>query len=486
MTFAESPAPAPPRWDAGAAAALGLSVVASVAFAVVAWQRAYFRGDDYVAFHGVVTKSLSNFLLTPVDVHFIPLHKLASWSIYRLAPLDFAPALGVMCAFHLLGVWMLYRTLALLGAGRLAAPLAALCGTNVYFGVLLVNWSAGIARFPYVLLSIAAVYHYVRFRESGSWGRIAVIGACVVGASAFFSKGLLIPGYLAAVELALLPGTSRRGFGRRLAGIATVAGVAVIYRLVGLPFISTPLRTPPIHWNDQLVSFELFATILHQGLFGLYPDRPFAAGNWLVVGLSVALVAVSVARDRYNVIVWLLALGVVVANLLVITLSPRMLLGPVIVLAERYYFDVMFLVVLFAAIAIRRTMGSAASGTPYPGRVATGTAWLVVVASSWVGWHTFLRVLSGPLYAGLPEVRAYANMLRTGLAEIRRTRADTLEFAQGGVPSAVLGMAGLHVGRLSEFLPIFDRDVRVGPHGRCSYVVRPDGMIIRPPADCVT
>src|SRR5678815_3390802 len=92
---------------------------------------------------------------------------------------------------------------------RLSAPLTALCAVNVYGGVLLLGWSAGIARLAYILLSIAAIYHYLRFRESGSWGRLATVVACVVAAAAFFSKGLLIPGYLGAVELVLVPETSR-------------------------------------------------------------------------------------------------------------------------------------------------------------------------------------------------------------------------------------------------------------------------------------
>ena len=167
--------------------ALTVSIAATLAFVLVARQRVSFYGDDYIGFHGVVTQSVRQFLLTPIDVHFIPLHKLATWLIYRIAPLNFDVALAVMCAFHLLGLWTLYRTLRLLGASWLSAPLTALCAVNVYGGVLLLGWSAGIARLAYILLSIAAIYHYLRFRESGSWGRLATVVACVVAAAAFFS-----------------------------------------------------------------------------------------------------------------------------------------------------------------------------------------------------------------------------------------------------------------------------------------------------------
>src|SRR5689334_7021536 len=106
-----------------AAVALMTSLAMTIAFALVARQRASFRGDDYLGFYGVVTQPLRAFLVTPIDVHFLPLHRLATWLIYRIAPLDFDVALGVMGIFHLLGVWMLYRVLTLLGGGRVAAPL---------------------------------------------------------------------------------------------------------------------------------------------------------------------------------------------------------------------------------------------------------------------------------------------------------------------------------------------------------------------------
>jgi hypothetical protein len=347
--------------------------------------------------------------------------------------------------------------------------------------MLLLTWSAGIARLPYILLSIAAVYHYLRFRLSGSWGRLAVVVACVVGAAAFFTKGLLIPGYLAAVELALLPETSRRELVRNVAAIAMVAVAAVAYRLVGLQYISSGFEAPPIRWSDQLIAMQTSAMILHQGVFGLYPNQPLTVANWLVVFVWLAILIWSVARDRFNAVVWLLALGTLGVNVLTITLSPRMVFGPLIAFVERYYFEMMFLVVLFLAILPRRQSGA----DPRSDRLAAMVAWCGVLLVAGASWHTFGALLKSPRYQNWSTARTYAENLRGELADIRRTQPGTLEFADGPLPQHVLGMAAMRVARLSNFLVVFDPAIRVSK-GTCRYVVRGDGTIVRPPDGCTT
>jgi hypothetical protein len=182
--------------------------------------------------------------------------------------------------------------------------------------------------------------------------------------------------------------------------------------------------------------------------------------NWLVVGLWVALLATTLVRDRFNAIVWLLALAVLAVNLLTITLSPRMIWGPIVVTVERYYFEMLFLVVLFLAIVIRRVR---------PGRAVVAVAWLGVSLSAWTSWQSFSRLLESPRYRGLHNAR---------------THAGTLDFADGRVPDDVVGLAALRVGRLSKFLLVFDAAVRVSEGGPCAYVVRDDGTIARPPEGC--
>jgi hypothetical protein len=359
-----------------------------------------------------------------------------------------------------------------------------LCAVNVYGGVLLLGWSAGIARFAYVLLSIAAIYHYLRFRESGSWRRLAIVTACVVGAAAFFSKGLLIPGYLGAVELVLVPETSRPHIARNLAAVVVTGGAAVGYRLLSLVFISATFTSPPIDWGDQLVALQLAATLLTQGVLGVLPSEQWPTVNWLIVALWTAVLVVTVAADGFNAIVWLVLLAVLAVNTLTITFSPRMIWGPIVVTVERYYFELLFLVALFLAIVIRRATARTTDANGRPGRAVVAAAWLAVAVSAWLSGQSFHRLVTSPRYRGLQHARTYAANLRAGFGDIRRTQAGTLDFADGRVPDDVVGLAALRVGGLSKFLLVFDPAIRVSKGNPCAYVVREDGTIDRPPAEC--
>jgi hypothetical protein len=135
----------------------------------------------------------------------------------------------------------------------------------------------------------------------------------------------------------------------------------------------------------------------------------------------------------------------------------------------------LFLVVLFLAIMIRRAV---------PGRAVVAAAWLGVSLSAWASWQSFSRLLESPRYRRLQNARTYAENMQAEFADIRRTHAGTLAFADGRVPDDVVGLAAFRVGQLSKVLLIFDPAVRVSAQGRCSYVVRDDGTIARPPAGC--
>lgn len=470
--------------NVGLVLSLGISLVATLAFALVVRGHAHFHGDDYIAFHDALTQPIWEYLLTPIDVHYLPLHRLATWLIYRIAPLNFDVALGVMCVFHLLGLWMLYRSLELIGPSRLNAPLTVLCGTNFYLAVLLLWWTSGIARFPCIFLSLTAIYHYLRFRQSGSLRRLGVVVPCLVGASAFFSKGLLVPGFLGALELAFFPETPRRDFARNVAAIAVAGGIAVAYRLLSDVVISGALQSPPLHWRDQVAALQMASMTLHQGVFGLLVSHPLSIGNWLVVGLWLTFFLASLVAARFNAVVWLLALVTLAVNFLIITLSPRMRLGPLIVTWERYYFDVMFLIVLFVAILVRRMVPSVLNSNSRAARVAVASAWFGVLVSAWLSQQSFLPILESPRYNELPFVRTYANNLKADLAELRRNNAGTLAFANGFVPRPVLEMGVMTLGAYSKFLPVFDSGVRVFPGGKCLYVVQADGRIASPPEGC--
>ena len=477
------PPPTSRRDRVGLLCALAVSLASTLAFALLLRQRSHFQDDDFVVFRDVFTQSLGQFLLQPSDLHFIPLHRLAGLLIYSIAPLNFDLALAVMGALHLLSVWMLYRTLDLLSPSLLNGPLTVLWGTSIYVGAILLWWTAGIARFPCILLSIAAVYQFIMFRMTGSMVRLAMTGTCLVLASAFFSKGLLIPGLLGAVELALFPDTPRRQLTRNLAAIGALGGVAVAYRILSNLVIADTFHSQPVNVTEQLEGLRIAGMILSQGVAGLLWSHPLSVGNWLVLGIWFVCFLASVLVDRFNGVVWVLGVSVVAVNFLAITLSPRMVFGPIVVTVERYYPDVIFVVVLFAKLLAERM--TRRMTVPTGRRLSAGVAiaWVAVLLASVQSQETFRQILTFPLYVSVPLKRAYVENLKGDLAEIRTKHEGVLRFAPGATPRWLLGFFQ-SVGDYSKFLPIFDRAVEVSQDGVCVYRLGADGKIEKPPTAC--
>ena len=476
--------PQTPRQDrVGLLCALAVSLASTLAFALLLRQRSHFQADDFLVFHDVFTQSLAQFLLQPTDVHFIPLYRLASLFIYSIAPLDFDLALAVMGTLHLLSVWMLYRTLDLLSPSLLNGPLTVLWGTSLYVGVILLWWSAGIERFACILLSIAAVQQFVKFRTTGSVARLVMSGVCLVLASAFFSKGLLIPGLLGAVELALLPDTPRRKLTRNLAAIGALGGVAVAYRILSNLVTADTFHSQPVNVAEQLEGLRLAGMILSQGMAGLLWSHPLSAGNWLVLGIWFACFLASVLVDRFNAVIWALGVSMVAVNFLAITLSPRMMFGLAIVAVERYYADVIFVVVLFAKLLAERMTRKMTVPTGRRLYAGVAIAWVAVLLVPAQSQETFRQILTLPLYVQSPLKWAYVENLKGDLAEIRTKDTGILRFAPGAAPIWLLGLVHA-VGDYSKFLPIFDRAVEVSEDGVCVYRVGADGKIEKPPTAC--
>jgi hypothetical protein len=206
---------------------------------------------------------------------------------------------------------------------------------------------------------------------------------------------------------------------------------------------------------------QLAATLLTQGVLGVLPAEQWPTVNWLIVALWVAVLVATVAADGFNAIVWLVLLVILAVNTLTITFSPRMIWGPIVVTVERYYFELLFLVALFLAIVIRRATVRTTGANPRAGGAVVAAAWLAVAVSAWTSGQSFYRLVNSARYHGLQHARTYAANLRAEFADIRRTQAGTLDFADGRVPDDVVGLAALRVGGLSKFLRVFDPAVRV-------------------------
>src|SRR5262245_34274208 len=60
-------------------------------------------GDDIEGFWQAKHLPFWTYLFTPIDVHRLPLHRLASYVLFRTAGMNFVAASAVLVAFHLAG-----------------------------------------------------------------------------------------------------------------------------------------------------------------------------------------------------------------------------------------------------------------------------------------------------------------------------------------------------------------------------------------------
>ena len=98
-------------------------VVATVAILVVytAWyllRYTDFDNDDLDFLVIMKHSGFWSFVLTPADVHYVPLHQFLTWFAYQLAPMNYKVPVAILMAFHVGTLIYLGRSLRLLNAGQ--------------------------------------------------------------------------------------------------------------------------------------------------------------------------------------------------------------------------------------------------------------------------------------------------------------------------------------------------------------------------------
>ena len=459
----------------GVAASIAISAAATIAFALTARESSHFVRDDLVAFRDVASTPLLELLWRPIDLHFLPLHRISGFLIFRTAPWNFDVALCVLFAFQMLGVWMLHRTLERIGPSPLNAPLVVLYGTNFYLGVQFTWWAAGIARLPCLLLTITAIYGYLKFRNTGSIRHIAVVAGCLIAAAGFFSKGFLIPGYLAAIEIVYAWDTPRRQLARNLAAVAGIALVAIAMRAAG-ELVVAPYQLPPIRWSEQAEVLLAVAEMVQQGIFGSPPSQPALRRRLAHPGR----LAGSGRRDGAAELAQRPHLagggrcdrgGLPDDRPVAARRAVRCARGD-----ER-------------AIPVRGLVHRRPVRSDRPPPLVSGSTGRRSQRDRGVGGGARVRrrlaaqlprPTATPRYAEGAITRTYIENLKAGIAGLREEHDGVLAFRRGRVPPRVVGFSAESVRPLSVFLPLFDRAVRVTNRGYCLYKVNADGTIAVP------
>lgn len=333
----------------------------SVAWAVYTFQHSWFHTDDLKNFALAFESDWLAYVLTPIDVHFVPLHRLANFVMLRVAPMDFVVGMALLLVLHLASIYYFYRLLQGLFPGRLNLLFVLLYALNANFYIVYAWWSAGLHRFPYLLLTLASMFYFLQFLDRGNRKELLLSTGMFVLALGFYSKAVLIPGYLLCLAIArqvIAPSAHFRAGLVAGAGLLLAAGLYTMWFLTLHESDTDKIAAGYSHLSRAwIVGMQSASQVLMPWMIlMLYP--PLVLGAWLAALLYTCW------RSPKTAILWFLGLGCVGVNIFVIAISSRA--DSSLTVVSRYNFELVFLQLLFLAmivhccIAARGRTGAAA------------------------------------------------------------------------------------------------------------------------------
>jgi len=460
-------------------------LVYAAAVLLLARSHAHFRGDDLGNIYLLHQLSLFDFTFTPADAHFSPLHRLATAALHRMAPWNFDAALTVLLCAHCAAVVYLQRVVRLLWNSPSARWVTAWYATSVFLGFQFLWWSSASHRLPYIALSVISVYYYLVYRQTAGRRAALLALAAFVGALGFLGKGVLVPALLVGVEVCIVgrpAGASVKGRAAILAAMLAVSvafGLATLYLVgdAGGAALSPSRLVPHVRFGLNKIMY---------GSFGVLPMTSTPALRATMTIATAAVFAWSLYRAPINALAWLAAVGLLAVNVVLPATAPRGAHWTLLAtLTSRYYYETLFIVAIFGAIAIanataRREVGSVPP-SPALGRgrlplrfIALAVALLVYACTSFHGFRT--AVERRPERA---EARRYMRNLLDGMASVDVSDDGELRVARGRAPHAVVGFNAPVIGSFDRLLPIIDRRAVVVPESLAEYRVTDDGRVLR-------
>jgi hypothetical protein len=416
----------------------------------------FFLTDDYNHFYRISTMSFWGYVLCPIDHHVGPLHRLITYAIFKIAPLNYPLAVFILLVFSLLALVCLYRLLNVLHDSSINRFLIALYAMNVYLSSQFIWWCSGILRLPYVLVAILCIYHYLKYRRTSRSRHAWVAFALFIAGLGFFSKAVLIPVFLLAVDLCATDRVSRSSLTSSIISLLPFGAVSALYVILYRLYM-------PVHFEyctHDLHSLAAFVVqsvkVLSQGVL-LIVYNPYARLLNLLIGSCwLAFLVYTVRQRPRNAGIWLIGLGCIGVNYLMIAISPVSVFGLRMAQAPRYHYDVLFLVIIFLSLLLRRlpagTVGNAivqsVRTVPYAGAIQVG----VVVCCAGAAWFTQSRAMLS--YPNMRATRNFMTNLSAGMAPFRTNPPADLSFKNGPVPNYLLIFCE-HMSAYSEFLRMF-------------------------------
>ncbi|HEX3594062.1 MAG TPA: hypothetical protein VHU80_03140 [Polyangiaceae bacterium] len=467
-----------------AALPLAIGVAYTLALVVFAYRYSTFVGDDLSAFYLAKTRPFGAYLIGFMGGQMVVLHRLVTYLLYRLSPMNFLPAVLVLGALHLTSAWYLYRTLETMRRSRVNALLVAYYLMSAFVGIQLTWWSSGLHRFGYIACSAIAIHHYVRHAETGKNRDLWLVLFAGILAFGFYAKAVLVPAYCVAV--ALVSGVDTSGLDRkkrwlRAGTVAALVTLGVAYSLVLLRLM------PPVarRLNTDLPYQLLFLQAGFRIFLGSLVDTALvlgAAPPLFFVAVTAAFVCYSSFRSRRALLAWALAVALVAANFLVVGLSSRTLIWRTEMVTEyRYYFELLFFVVLLAG-AVFHELSNTPEGrfvARLDPRLTTAAALALLALHGYSSTRTFRYLLrSNRLYATMPASRAFLANLREDLDALSHKGGATPAFIDDGFPID-LDVLDFSFRQYSQLFVVLGADFRFTSVREARYAVGSDGHVVR-------
>lgn len=435
----------------------------------------YFIADDYDHFIHAATLPLLQVITAPIDIHYVPLHKLFSVLVTKIAPLNFDVALAVLMAFHVLAVGVLYKLLQTLSPSRMNILIVLLYAGCPLILDPLMWWSSGIHRFPYIFLSLACLYAYVLYRGSRQWYYLVGCLLAYILALGFYSKALLIPLYVIGLELCLSPRSDLRRLLKRLIIGYCMLALSVCYLLWYVNFspVMQQELNPEFSTGLEIVLFNFKVLV---GVLTLHRYEAGTLFNVAVFVLLLFVVVASVRRKPRALLVWVVLLVCIGVNFAMVAFSGRgQAYGVFIAYALRYYFEIVFIVALFSGVLLG-TLYSSSSVELHVGH------WLVLAAC-------MIYVALGCWASSVYRTGIYENSHLASARYMHRLLADLdhlategpIRVAHGSLPGYVYGAFINASMPIENVLPIRYQHLAFVPREQADYEIDSQGNLKKLP-----
>jgi len=422
VTRPPSPVASSAAPDGREAALLALLLLYCGTVGVFVAEYTFFFSDDFGNLRLARTLPLADYLVRPIDIHFVPMHRLFVWVLQKLSPLNYPLAVAALLACHGLTMLLLKRLFDLIRPSRLNLLLLVVYSANIFFAVPLAWFTSGVHRFPCLLFTVASLYYAARFAaEARPLQFLASVLAALL-ALGFYAKALLLPAYVLGLALCFAA-SGVGGRWRRMLPIAAVqialAGGYVLFRHYSIGRL--PAEPPPPRglYDVVVAMFSIFS----EGLLALRFHTRTVPEGW-VVPVVFVVAGWTIWRSPRNAVVWLVAAAWFALNALLLTMGRGFAFGIWATLVYRYYFELVFFVVITAKIVLTN-IDRAGAPAPWAARLrdllATRRALFAVAVYLVVALSATLRLLA----ASQQHQHVTRLFLRNLLADTAHARATT-------------------------------------------------------------